>query len=77
MNRADKNWAHFQKIRYFKNQNFTKRFLSKVGLLAQYSSKKLERFDQLSTLKNDFEYHNFKMFEENVHNFGKSDGYII
>ena len=22
MNRADKNWAHFQKIKYFKNQIF-------------------------------------------------------
>ena len=25
MNRADKNWAHFEKIKYFKNQNFQKK----------------------------------------------------
>ena len=37
----------------------------------------LERFDQFSTLKNDFENQNFEMFEEVVHNFGKSDGDII
>ena len=37
----------------------------------------LERFDQFSTLKNDFENQNFEMFEEVVHNFGKSDGGII
>ena len=36
-----------------------------------------ERFDQFSTLKNDFENQNFEMFEEVVHNFGKSDGDII
>jgi hypothetical protein len=54
-------------------------FLLKVGLLLQYCSKKkkLERFDQFSTLKNDFENQNFEMFEEVVHNFGKSDGAII
>ena len=28
-------------------------------------------------MKNDFEYQNFEMFEEVVHNFGKSDGDII
>ena len=33
----------------------------------------MERFDQFSTLKNDFENQNFEMFEEVVHNFGKSD----
>ena len=55
-------------------------FLVKVGLLVQYSSQKffLERFDQFSTLKNDFENQNFEMFEvEVVHNFGKSEGDII
>ena len=48
----------------------------KVVLLVQYSSKKffLERFNQFSTMKNDFENQNFEMFEEAVHNFGKSDG---
>ena len=53
-------------------------FLLKVGLLVQYSSnKKMERFDQFSTLKIDFENQNFEMFDEVVHNFGKSDGDII
>ena len=54
-------------------------FLVKVGLLVQYSSQKffLERFDQFSTLKNDFENQNFEMFLEVVHNFGKSDGDIV
>ena len=33
----------------------------------------LERFDQFSTLKNDFENQNFEMFLEVVHNFGTSD----
>ena len=38
MNRADKNWAQFKKIKYLKNQNFQKDFLMKVGLLVQYYS---------------------------------------
>ena len=29
MNRPDKNWAHFYKIKYFKNQNFQKTFFDK------------------------------------------------
>ena len=33
MNRADKNWAHFQKIKYFKNQSFQKISFVKVVLL--------------------------------------------
>ena len=37
----------------------------------------MERFGQFSKLKNDFENQNFEMFEEVVHNFGKSDGDII
>ena len=79
MNRADKNWAHFQKVKYFKNPNFQKHSLIKVGLLVQYFSKKFsfERFDQFATLKTDFENQNFEMHEEVVHNFGKSDGDII
>ena len=40
MNRADKNEAHFQKIKYFKNQNFQKYFLLKLSLLDRYSSLK-------------------------------------
>ena len=42
----------------------------KVGLLFQYPPvKKMERFDQFLTQKNDFESQNFEMFEEVVHNF--------
>ena len=37
----------------------------------------MERFDQFFTLKNDFENQNFEMFDEVVHNFGKSAGDII
>ena len=37
----------------------------------------MERFNQFSKLKNDFENKNFEIFEEFVHNFGKSDGEII
>ena len=52
-------------------------FLIKVGLLIQYfSQKKMKRFDQFSTPKNDFEM-NFNMFKEVVHNFEKSDSDII
>ena len=38
MNRAEKNWAQFYKIKYLKIQNFQKHFLIKVGLLVKYSS---------------------------------------
>ena len=34
----------------------------------------LESFDQFLIQKNDFESTNFDMFEEVVHDFGKSDG---
>ena len=37
----------------------------------------MERFDQFSTLTNDFEDQNFELFEEVDHNFGKSDSDII
>ena len=33
----------------------------------------MERFDQVSTMKNDFEKQNFEIFEEVIYNFGKSD----
>ena len=36
-----------------------------------------EKFDQFSTLKNDFENQNFEMFKEVVYYFGKSVGAII
>ena len=35
--------------------------------------KKPERFNQFSTLKNNFENRNFDIFEKAVHNFGKSE----
>ena len=56
-----------------------KKYILKVCLLVQYFSKNfiLERLDQFSTLKNDFENQNFEMFEEVVHNFGKSDDDMI
>ena len=45
MNRADKNWAHFQKTEYFKNQSFRKISLIKVDLLVKYSSQKKNQKD--------------------------------
>ena len=36
-----------------------------------------ERFDHFLTQKSDFESTNFAMFEEVVHNFGKSDDDMI
>ena len=69
MYRANKNWAPFQKIKYFKNQTFQEHYLSKDGLLVQRNFF-FERFDQFSAL-------NFEMFEEVVHNFGKSDASFI
>ena len=46
MNRADKNWAHFQKTKYSKNQSFQKIPFVKVDLLVKYSLQKKtsERF---------------------------------
>ena len=40
-NRADKNWVHFKKRKYFENQIFQKHFLVKNGHLIQYSYKKI------------------------------------
>jgi hypothetical protein len=39
INRDEKNWAHFERKKYFKNQNFQKIFLIKVDPLFQYSTK--------------------------------------
>ena len=62
---------------FLENKVFQKsKFLKTFGLLF-FKEFFLERFDQFSTLKNDFENQNFEMFEEVVHNFGKSDGVII
>ena len=33
----------------------------------------MERFNSFLTQKNDFESMNFEIFEEDIHNFGKSD----
>ena len=49
---------------------------SNVGLLV-FKQFFLERFNQISTLKNDFENQNFEMFGEVVHNFGKSKDDMI
>ena len=67
-----------------KNKVFEKSKLSKTFFSENWSpipiffkEKKLERLNQFSTLNNDFENQNFEMFEEVVHNFGKSDSDII
>ena len=73
----------FAEIRYFKNQNFQKHVLLKVGHLVQYSSKNFfkERLDKFSTLKNYFESQNFELFEE-VTSFSEKclfplDAYVV
>ena len=74
MNRADKNWANFQKIKYLKNENFQKHLFIKSWSLSPIFSKNfLETFDQFSTLINDFENHNFEMLEEVFHNFEQEE----
>ena len=77
MNRADKNWAHFLKTKYFKNQSFQKISFIKVNLLVKYSSENSERFSWFLMPKNDFESANFANFEGVVHNFGRSDDDMI
>ena len=79
MNRSDKNWAHFQKTKYFKIQSFQKISFIKVDLLVKYSSqkKKSERYGWFLMPENDFESTNFAKFEEVVHNFGRSNDDMI
>ena len=79
MNRADENWAHFYKTKYFENQSFQKISFIRVDLLVKYSSqkKKSKRFGWFLMLKNDFESTNFANFEEVAHNFGMSDDDMI
>ena len=79
MNRDDKNWAHFQKTKYFKNQRFQKISFIKVDLLVKYFSqkKKFRKICLIFDAKNDFESTNFANFEEVVHNFGRSDDDMI
>ena len=58
MNRADRNWAHFQKIKYFKNQSY-----SKTWSLNQIFLKQKKR-EKTQSLKNDFENQNFEIFQD-------------
>ena len=71
MNRADKNWAQFQEMKYLKNPKFQKYFLIKVGLLVKDSSQNFffGKIQPIFNAKNDLESMNFEMFEEVVHNF--------
>ena len=79
MNIADKNWAHFQKTKYFKIQSFRKISFIKVDLLVKYSSEKKnsEKFGCFLMPENDFGSTNFANFEEVVHNFGRSEDDMI
>ena len=52
---------------YLEDQNFQKHFFNK-----SWSSSQIF-FIEFLTQKNDFEGKNFEMFEEVVHNFGKSN----
>ena len=65
---------------YSKNQSVEK--VSLIKKLASKSNtllikKNLTRFGQFLTLKNDFVNQNLDIFEEVVHNFGKSDNDMI
>ena len=53
--------------------------LIKFGLQIKYSLGNffLKRLDQFSTLKNYFENQNFKVFDEVIDDFGKSDDDMI
>ena len=69
----------FVENKVFIIQNFQKHFFIKSWSPSPIFYSEiffLERLDQFSTL-NDFQNQNFEMFEEVVHNFGKSDGDII
>ena len=76
MNRADKNWAYFYKIKYVKHQYF--QIIKNWSPSPNFFWKNffLKGFDQFSTMKNNFENQNFDMFEEVAHNFGKPDSDI-
>ena len=45
MSRADKNWSHIQKRKYFKNETFQKKSIIKVDLLTKYSIQKKNQRD--------------------------------
>ena len=70
MNRANKYWAHF----WFSKNLF---FKSLSPSLILFTEKKSERFCWFLMLKNDFASMNFAIFEEVVHNFGRSDNDMI
>ena len=60
-------------MKYFKKSKFSDNFNNKVGIVILHRKCFLERFDQFSMLKNDFENQNFAILKEVVHKFGKSD----
>ena len=66
-------------MKYFKNQNFQKLFYIKSWSPSPIFFKEifLGKIRPIFNTKNDFENQNFEMFEEVVHNFGKSDPDII
>ena len=68
-------WTEPTKIGHiFRKQSISKSWLPSPIF---FKEKKLERFNQSSTPKNDVENKNFEIFEEVPHNFGKSDVDII
>ena len=70
----------FLENKVFQKSKFSKKIFFKVCLFLSpifFSEKKLERFDQFSILKNNFEIQNFKTFEDFIHTFGRSDNDII
>ena len=80
INRADINWAYFQKIKYIlKKPTFSKNFTGKSWSpnLIFFIEKKSESFCCFLMLKKDFESQNFAIFEEVVRNFDRSDEDII
>ena len=70
---ANENGAHFKKTKFSKN------FIIKSWSpsLMFFTEKKSERFQGFLMLKNEFESTNFAIFEEIVHNFGRSDNDMI
>ena len=68
MSNADKSWAHSYKIKKLVSQVLNHGLRLSMSWSNNLLEKKMERFNQFSTLKNDFE-----IFEEIVHYFGKTD----
>ena len=64
---------------YVKNQSFQKMLLIKVGPLIKYSSQKIV-FGKIRPILDNEKWlwtQNFEIFDQVVHNFGKSDDVII